>query len=203
MYQTEHITSSSSFSPLSWGSPPWPCLFSPWLCCHVWQTDRTTSMNLESWNLSKTDVNRHLNLTFGEQSLLMFCSWFVNLALSPPENLSYKWTVTTGSLGLSDYYQSLVFSQVLQEQSEGFHIGYALWAVLGPYAVFTYTHSSISYNNGDGGVLGNEAFRSSPWPIGLQWAVAAQMQIVGQNVFITSLLAASTGLEMTLLRAYF
>lgn len=41
-----------------------------------------------------------------------------------------------------------------------------------------YIHSLIRLtHNGDGGVLGNEAFISSPWPICLQWVVAAQMQI--------------------------
>lgn len=41
-----------------------------------------------------------------------------------------------------------------------------------------YIHSLIHLTHtGDGGLLGNEAFTSSPWPICLQWAVAAQTQI--------------------------
>lgn len=51
---------------------------------------------------------------------------------------------TTGSLRLTGCYHLLGFLQVLQEQSEDFHVGSALWAMLGHYAVFTCTHSSVS-----------------------------------------------------------
>lgn len=56
-----------------------------------------------------------------------------------------------------------------------------------------YIHSLIHLaHNGDGGALGNEAFTSSPRPICLQWAVAAQMEIA-EKIYSSSLLVSQLG----------
>lgn len=80
-------------------------------------------------------------------------------------------------------------------RSEGPRIGSAPWTVRVPSAVFTYTHSSVAHNNIGGGVLSNEAFRSGPWPICLQWAVVASMQKSLASVFITRLGAGEPNLD--------